>query len=199
MRRGFKTEANRIAREVRQELSLSPTSPLDVWTLAKYLEIPVLPLSHFYEAAPEAVSLFLDEEEGVFSGVTVFSGPKRMIVFNDAHVLGRQANDIAHELSHGLLLHPPYSAFDGRGCRVWDRDTEDEANWLSGALLIPEEAALLIVRREWSVAEAATEYGVTPKMAQYRLNVTAAQTRVQRMGSSERRRSGNSIAGRVLN
>ena len=35
MRRGFKSEANAIAREVRAELSLSRTSPLDVWTTGR--------------------------------------------------------------------------------------------------------------------------------------------------------------------
>ena len=181
MRRGFKTEANDIAREVRAELSLSRTSPLDVWRLAEHLDIPVIPLSSFHETAQNAARLFLDEAEEMFSGVTVFRGPSRSVVFNDAHVVGRQANDIAHELSHGLLLHTPTAAIDGRGCRVWDSDAEAEANWLSGALLVPEEAAIQIVRLGWSMAEAAAKYGVTPKMIRYRINVTAAQKRVQRM------------------
>ena len=181
MRRGFKSEANAIAREVRTELSLSRTSPLDVWRLAEYLEISVVPLSTLHSAAPEAARLFLNGGQELFSGVTVFRGPRRTIVFNDAHASGRQANDVGHELSHGLLLHTPAAAVDGRGCRVWDRDAEAEANWLSGALLVPEEAALHIVRRGLSTREAAARYGVTPKMIQYRLNVTAARKRVRRM------------------
>lgn len=181
MRRGFKTEANAIAREVRAELSLSRTSPLNVWRLAEHLEIPVRPLSSLQRAAPDAARLFLNGGQGMFSGVTVFRGPRRTVVFNDAHDPGRQSNDVAHELSHGLLLHTPTAAIDGRGCRVWDKEAEAEADWLSGALLVPEEAAIHIVRRGWSKREAAVRYGVTPKMIQYRLNVTAARTRVQRM------------------
>ena len=180
MRRGFKTEANAIAREVRAELSLPPSSPLDVWTLADYLEIPVLPLSNFNVDAPNAADLFMNEGEAVFSGVTVFCGSRRTIVFNDAHVKGRQANDIGHELSHGLLLHPPTPPIDGRGCRLWDSEVETEADWLSGALLVPEEAALLIARRGWTMPYAAAQYGVTPKMVQFRMNVTAAKRRVKR-------------------
>ena len=60
MRRGFKTEANAIAREVRAELSLSSTAPLDVWQLAEHLDIPLIPLSGFHEAAPHAARLFLN-------------------------------------------------------------------------------------------------------------------------------------------
>ena len=181
MRRGFKTEANAIASEVRAELSLPRTSPLNVWHLAEHLEIPVIPLSSFRRVAPDAARLFLNGGQGMFSGVTVFRGPRRTIVFNDAHAPGRQSSDVAHELSHGLLLHTPMAAIDGRGCRVWDKEAEAEANWLSGTLLVPEEAAILIVRRGWSKHEAAARYGVTPKMIQYRINVTAARTRVQRM------------------
>ena len=181
MRRGFKTEANAIAREVRAELFLSRISPLDVWLLAEHLEIPVIPLSSFHRAAPDAARLLLNGGQGMFSGVTVFRGPRRTIVFNDAHAPGRQANDVSHELSHGLLLHTPTAAIDGRGCRVWDREAEAEANWLSGALLVPEEAAIQIVQRGWSMREAAARYGVTQKMVQYRVNVTAARKRVQRM------------------
>ena len=107
MRRGFKTEANAIAREVRAELSLSRTSPLDVWLLTEHLDIPAIPLSSFHRTAPQAARLFLNGAQEMFSGVTVFRGPRRTIVFNDAHALGRQANDVGHELSHGLLLHTP--------------------------------------------------------------------------------------------
>ena len=180
MRRGFKTEANAIALEVRAELSLSRTSRLDVLLLAEHLDIPAIPLSSFHRTAPQAARLFLNGAQEMFSGVTVFRGPRRTIVFNDAHALGRQANDVGHELSHGLLLHTPTAAMDGRGCRVWDKEAEAEANWLSGALLVPEEAALQIVRRGWSLQEAAARYGVTPKMIRYRVNVTAARKRVQR-------------------
>ena len=181
MRRGFKTEANTMAREMRVELLLSLTDPLDVWRLAEFLKIPVTPLSSFHEHAPNATRLFLNGGQNMFSGVTVFRGTSRMIVYNDAHVLGRQASDIAHELSHGLLHHTPTEATDGRGCRMWNSEAEEEADWLGGALLVPEEAALHIVREEWTLHRAAIKYGVTPKMIQYRINVTGARKRVERM------------------
>ncbi len=181
MRRGFKTEANAIAREVRGELSLSRAAPLDVWRLANHLDIQVVPLSSLHAEAPRAVQLFMNGGEGIFSGVTVFWGHQRTIVFNDAHAPGRQASDIGHELSHGLLLHTPTMAADELGCRLWKRDVEDEAAWLSGSLLVPEEVALLIVRRGWSLSEAAASYGVTESMIRFRINVTGARNRVQRM------------------
>jgi Zn-dependent peptidase ImmA (M78 family) len=91
----------------------------------------------------------------------------------------RQASNLAHELAHGLLLHPPTPALDDRGCREWDRDIEDEATWLGGALLITEQAALSIVRRGLSMSQAAAIYGVSEQMVGYRLNLTAARRRVK--------------------
>ena len=180
MRRGFKTEANTIARDVRNELGLARTSPVDVWRLAEHLGIPVMPLSDLREEAPLAAELFLNGSRGTFSGLTVFRGHQRMIVFNDAHVPGRQVSDIGHELAHGLLLHSPSPAIDGRGSRFWDREVEDEADWLSGAMLVPEEGALMVVSHGWSLAEGAEHYGVTEQMVRFRVNVTGAEKRVRR-------------------
>ena len=185
MRRGFKTGANAIAREVRKELGLARTSPIDVWRLAEHLGIPVMPLSDLREEAPLAAELFLNGGRGMFSGATVFRGHERMIVFNDAHALGRQVSDIGHELAHGLLLHPPSPAMDGRGSRFWDREVEEEADWLSGALLVPEEGALMVVRRGWTLAEGAEHYGVTEQMVRFRVNVTGAKKRVKRVEGRE--------------
>ncbi len=178
MRRGFKTEANAIALEVRRELGLRGTDPLSVWELARHLAIPVFPLSVLNGHAPSALHRFFVINPSAFSAVTVFDGPHRAIYHNDAHSSGRQASNVAHELAHGLLLHPPTPALDDRGCREWDPDIEAEASWLGGALLITEQSALSIVRRGLSMSEAAAVYGVSEQMVRYRLNVTGAQRRV---------------------
>lgn len=180
LRRGFKTEANGIAVEVRQDLKLRATDPLDPLQLAETLEIPVIPLSALRSDAPAMVRHFSRIDPSAFSAITVFVGPARVIVHNDSHSPGRRASNLAHELSHGLLLHPPRPALDGLGCRDWDRDQEDEANCLAGALLVPEEATLLIARRGLTAAQAAEVYGVSEQMMAYRLRMTAAVVRVGR-------------------
>src|SRR6266849_7824155 len=167
---GFKSYANKIARETRDELGLSSASPLDPWALADYLGIPVIPLSVLESEAPEAVKQLGRRDKGAFSAVTVFSGYKRMIVVNDSHTRGRQASNVAHELAHSLLQHRPKAAFDDKGARHWEEDQEDEAEWLAGALLISEEAALEIVRQSLSQKDAARLYGVSVDMIRFRLN-----------------------------
>lgn len=179
-RRGFKTEANEIARETRRELRLRDADPLDPWKLAAHLEIPVVPLSSFRTDAPRAARLFRSVDRDAFSAVTVFAGTKRMIVYNDSHSRGRQASDIAHELAHALLQHPPAPVLDHLGCRNWDGGLETEANWLAAALLISEEAALAIALNATSLEVAAARYGVSKQLLQFRLNVTGARVRVRR-------------------
>jgi Zn-dependent peptidase ImmA (M78 family) len=178
-RRGFKTEANDIAREIRSELGLGPLAPLDPRTLAAWLEIPILPLSEMVAKAP-AVAHLLTKEQNVFSAVTVFRGTRRNIVHNDSHALVRQNSNLAHEISHGLLHHPPTPALDNNGCRDWNQDIEDEAQWLAGALLVTEDAALAIARAGMPLATAAQRFQVSEPMIRFRLNMTGAQRRVQR-------------------
>ncbi len=178
LRRGFKTEANHTAREVREELGLRWADPLDPWALARHLEIPVVPLSHFSSVAADAVQHFHRVDRGAFSAVTVFDGSRRLIAYNDSHSIGRRASDLAHELAHALLLHRPGPALDHRGCRRWNAEQEEEANWLAGALLISEEAALQIARVGEPVDEAAKRYRVSHAMITFRLNVTGALRRV---------------------
>ena len=188
-RRGFKTEAHALAVEVRAELGLNPIDRLDPFKLADHLEIPVLPLTALREKNLACVRHFTQLEPEAFSGVTVFSGQRRMIVYNDAHVSGRQHSDVAHELAHALLMHPPAHALDEGGCRNWNADLEDEANFLGAALLVTEEAALEVVRRNLTIAHAAEIYGVTPKLMQWRINATGAHKRIQRSRDYRRQRS----------
>ncbi|HET7059711.1 MAG TPA: ImmA/IrrE family metallo-endopeptidase [Candidatus Saccharimonadales bacterium] len=177
--RGFKSYANKIALEVRDELNLSALQPLNPEELAYSLGIPIWTLSDFAEGAPE-VRYLLETETEVFSAVTVFAGSTRTIVHNDGHALVRQRSNIAHELAHALLLHPPTAALDDRGCRHWDEDVEDEASWLAGTLLVTEDAALAVARGQISKREARETLGVSDAMLRYRINMTGAHLRVQR-------------------
>ncbi|MFF7473400.1 ImmA/IrrE family metallo-endopeptidase [Streptomyces sp. NPDC008092] len=178
-RRGFKTEANSLALEVRSELHLGALDRLDPFVLADHLAIPVIDLSSMATASQGAVHL-LTREPDAFSAVTVFAGLKRTIVHNDGHSKGRISSNITHEASHGLLHHRPTPALDDRGCRLWDQDIEDEAQFLAGALLVSEDAALAVARGRFTKPEAAVRFGVSEKMIQYRLNMTGAVGRVER-------------------
>jgi Zn-dependent peptidase ImmA (M78 family) len=180
LRRGFKTEARAAARDARLELRLGPTAVFDPRALAAHLEIPIVPLSDLAKEIPAAVRYFRGRGSGEFSAGTIFADTERLIIHNDAHAPGRQASDLAHELSHALLFHEPKPALNALGCRDWDEDAEDEADFLAGVLLVPEEVTIAVVRRGLSPDDAAEVYGVSRTLMRWRINVTGARTRVAR-------------------
>ena len=171
--RGFKADAERTSEAIRAELQLKAWAPLSPWDLAEHLDIPVLPLSEL-DGVAAARRLFAGSESGSFSALTVFDGPRRLVVHNDAHSAGRQASNVAHELAHGLLLHEPRPALNSFGCRDWNQDMEDEAVHLSGTLLIPRAAAYVIARNGWSDVEAAQRYGCSDAMVKWRVGISGA-------------------------
>ena len=179
LRRGFKALANQHAKELRVELGQKPHESLCPWKLADLLEIPVLTLSSFAKNDPAPVETLLNKCQSEFSAISIFSGRKRLIVHNDAHHPHRQAANIAHELSHAILLHPPTPPFiDGNRNYSKDvADVEDEANWLGPALLISEEAALHIAKSELTYTEASALYNVSEALIRMRINVTGAHKR----------------------
>lgn len=177
-RRGFKKEASAYAREFRKELGLKPHAPLCPWKLAEHLAIPIVRLSEFQNEIPEDVCYFTQKDTKSFSAVTVFDGTRRLIVHNDAHDSLRQASNVSHELSHGILQHQPDELFNEYGCRNFNKECEDEANWLGPALLISEEAALHIVNNEMTIDEAVEYYNVSRQVINMRINVTGARKRI---------------------
>ena len=84
------------------------------------------------------------------------------------------------KLAHGLLCHPMTSLTDESGARVFNRQHEDEANWLGPALLISEEAALHIAELRLAHAVARELYQVSNEVLQMRLRVTGALLRIAR-------------------
>ena len=61
LRRGFKTEAQSIARDVRAELRLGATDVFDPRGLAHDLAIPIVPLSDLIHEIPNAVRYFFTD------------------------------------------------------------------------------------------------------------------------------------------
>jgi hypothetical protein len=182
---GFvKKHVNELAATTRGELGLEPFDRLNPLALAEHLAIPVHPLSELRAANPDAADHLLHREPESFSAVTVFRGPLRFIVHNDSHAPSRQNSNICHELSHGLLLHEPAPAVDASGCRDWDQVMEDEAQWLAGALLVPEVVVVVGVKRGRSEQELAHAYGVSVEMIRWRINLTGARRRAARARNS---------------
>jgi Zn-dependent peptidase ImmA (M78 family) len=173
-RRGFKAEANAYARDLRRELGLAAHTPLCQWRLAEHLGYRIVPVSSVKDnICGQALYLMSPRGRREFSAITLQGPFGPLIVHNDTHDLKRQAANLAHESAHGLLHHKAQPLFED-GARAYNKEMEEEASWLGAALLISDEAALLIVQRGYSLEEASDRYGASVELIRWRLNVCAA-------------------------
>ena len=173
LRRGFKSEAERIARGVRSDMGLNAAKSVAPEDLASLLGIEI-------RAGDELVQRerFRELERiqpDSFSACTFRPSPERVvIVYNPLSAKSRRRSDLAHELAHILLDHE-LSRLERLGDVTFfscDAIQEEEAGWLSGCLLLPRALLLAEIRRGVSAKEIARKCGVSEPMAQYRLNVT---------------------------
>ncbi len=173
LRRGFKSEAEKIARDVRTELGMRTAQSVAPEALADLLGIEVragdelIPRRRFTEL--ERV------QPGAFSACTFRPSADRVVVvYNPLSAKSRQRSDLAHELAHTLLEHE-LSRVEKLGDVTFlscDPTQEEEAAWLSGCLLLPRALLLSEIRRGSGARDIAKKYGVSERMAQYRLDVT---------------------------
>ena len=104
LRRGFKSEAERIARNVRVELEMNAAEPVSPEALAELLGIEVRAGD---DLVPRERFLELEEAQpGAFSACTLRPSADRVvIVYNPLCAESRRTSDLAHELAHTLLSH----------------------------------------------------------------------------------------------
>lgn len=118
MRRGFKTQAEQISLELRGVLGLTADHRLECTALAEHLAIDVAPVTDLlgYGATAADVNRLVADDGG-FSAMTIYRGTRCRIFFNPFHPPTRNANSIAHEISHVVLEHEPAALTDADGLR----------------------------------------------------------------------------------
>lgn len=180
--RGFKTNAERIADELRAAINAKPDHPLDLAALATHLDAQIV-------AADELVPLEqLQDIERLqafaFSACTFDINGHVIVVFNPLRKPDRRASDISHELAHIVLKHElsEVQYLDGVPFRTCRPDQEEEATALAGTILLPRKVLLAAARSGETYEHVARRHGVTTDMARYRWNITGvgrqARTRV---------------------
>lgn len=177
MRRGFKTEAKRLAIELRMELGLDAHSPFDPYAFASEYGIRVIQLSALSGPARDR---FLKAEGSALSGALIPTGTGVVILENDAQPMRRRRTTMCHELAHVVLEHAfGVSLTDERRCGLGG-DQEDEADWLSGELLVPFDGALRLARMNASDDRVAQTFDVSLAVARWRMNASGARKVIQR-------------------
>jgi len=183
-RRGFKTWSEQVSVRVRLKLRQPSTAPLEVRLLAELLGVMVLGPHDLAGLSPEVRSRLLADHQDNWSAITVSDGVSHLIVANTSHAATRLNSSIAHELAHIILGHEPSMMFmnpaAGIALRTHNEEQEEEANWLAGTLLLPRDALLGLRRRRVPAEDACREYGVSPAMLRFRLNVTGVDSQLRR-------------------
>lgn len=190
--RGFKTWCETIALQHRRALKLRPIDPVKPQAVAASLGVPVYGIEEVPGLDTRVLHTLLHEDPDSWSAVTITNGRKSVIILNSSHSGGRPASDLMHELAHVIIGHTPARVDvteDGALIlNTYDRQQEDEANWLAGSLLLPRDALMWIRKQRLDLHAAAREYGVSVQMLQYRLNVTGVDYQLR--GGRTRARSG---------
>jgi IrrE N-terminal-like domain len=181
VQRGFGARADRLAAAVRAELGLGTDDRLVPAVLAAEYGVAFVPITDLIGegADPASVRQLTTVDEGCFSAGTVMAGTARLIIFNPVHPDGRVANSLVHELAHLILEHTPGAAIGPGGCRVWDKEMEDEADRLAAVLLIPREAALACARVGLPHVVGAARFGVSTALMQWRTDHSGATRQAQ--------------------
>lgn len=183
LRRGFVTEANRWAIELRKETGTPPNGPLCPWRLASHLGVPLFALSDLPDCDSKT-SLMSKRRGHDFSAAVCFEGTASFILYNDAHDIKRQASDLAHEIAHILLRHPASNPFQPDGVREFSPEHEAEAERLGPTLLVSDAAALrahaLIEGGKFDLEGLAENWRVTKDVLLMRINLSGARKRFRR-------------------
>lgn len=186
--RGFKAWCENVALQHRRELKLGPFDPLPPHRLAEHLDVIVWRAEEVPGLDPRALSILLKHDPDAWSAVTLSGGPKDLVILNSAHLGGRPASNLMHELAHLLIGHTPARVDvspDGvLMLNTYNAQQEQEATWLAGALLLPRPALVHIRKHMLPVAAVLKTYGVSRQMFDYRVRTTGVDVQLRRAGRS---------------
>lgn len=130
LRRGFKSEAERIAKDVWTAMGLDAGDPMDAIALAKHAGCIVHPADSLVDIA-KLKTLYAIQDNAFFACTFEISAGRHAIVYNPLMNDARRNSDIAHEVAHILLDHR-LSRLEQLGDVAFlscDRRQEEEAGW----------------------------------------------------------------------
>ena len=183
MVRGFKTKANKQSLEIRKELNINYNEPFDCFKLVDYLNIPTYPVDKMGEfglSTEQINTICYSDGKQQFSAITISVPFGHLIFYNQSHAFTRTNSTLAHEASHIILGHELSSISDIKFvAREFDKEKEDEANWLAGCLLLPEKGLIWGLKNRMSIQSIADHFNISKQMTQWRYNSTGMKQRMK--------------------
>ena len=187
MRRGFKTWCETTAESYRNALGLKPVDPLNPKELAAHLGVIVWRPEDVPELSEESLRRLTNHDSDSWSAVTIRHDDAKLTIVNSAHAETRQRSNLSHELAHIILDHEPGRIDLSREGHLllssYEREQEEEADWLSGTLLVPRAGLLIAYRSTRDPRSLANRFGVSVDMLNWRLRMTGVATQARRARS----------------
>jgi Zn-dependent peptidase ImmA (M78 family) len=164
-----------------------PHDPIEPNSLIKYLGIITTSPNNIPDLSSEDLKVLLEDESSSWSAVTLTINDKKVIILNSAHTGGRPASDLMHEVAHIIIGHKPSHIHVTEDklliVSTYNKEQEEEAEWMAGCLLLPRQALVHLKSRSISNITIQERYGVSGQMLGYRLNVTGVNYQFRRMSN----------------
>lgn len=183
LKRGFKANAERLAKKYREKLSIHPCGPLPALKLAEYLKIYVYKATDILTSEDD-INLLLGKngEECGWSALTmVTKANSKIIIYNPFHSDLRQQSDIMHEISHVICKHEHQEkVYDFEipfGMRHFDEVQEEEAKCLASTFQLATPCLLWAAKKKMTFEEISKYFTASIDMIQYRMNMTGIMKR----------------------
>lgn len=184
MRRGFKAWCEKTAVVYRTALQLRPEDPLNPEDLAAHLGVIVCRPEDVPELHINSLRQLTIHDRDSWSAVTIRLGDASLTIVNSAHARTRQHSSLSHELSHLILNHEPgridLSPAGHLLLSSFEREQEEEADWLSATLLVPRAGLQTMYRSTQDSQALADHFGVSLDMLNWRLRMTGSATQARR-------------------
>lgn len=171
----FKRWCEHEAISWRRKLGQYAYDPLTAAQLATLLDVPLLAPAEIPDFDATHVMRVLEVNGSGWSAATIaVPGWKPLIIYNPLHALTRHEANIMHELAHLILRHKPIVIQTNSPFlrQTYRPDDEEEAKYLGGCLQITKTGLDWAIGRNMSRQQIADHFGASPKMVQYRLNMT---------------------------
>ena len=175
LKRGFKAKAERLSEKFRQDLGISKFDPLDAFTLATHLEVPIFSVNEIFSANPSSSYKSQLNDTSKFSAFWMLNSlGNKIIIHNDNHSSKRQQSNIMHELAHIILNHeiPLETA---KLCHLFNlhyfnKEHEQEAKYFGACLQITRPGLQWALKRNFSYEEISDYFNASIEMVKFRLN-----------------------------
>ncbi len=176
MRRGFKSQSEKISSEVRDQIGLTTLDRLDTKLFLDALGIIVWTPNDVPGLDQCDIDQLTNNDPDSWSGVTIRENEKIAIIINPSHPDTRQANTLMHEWAHLRLRHKPNRVDRSEHGLLlltdYPAELEEEADWLAGAVLLPRDGLLYHRQHGLSTEAIANHYRVSESLATWRLRMT---------------------------